>query len=96
MVTAAAQDPEVGRLLKEVLEREMIARIAEHIGGANALNRAGAFAAQLAGLVFARYVLRVEPIASMTADEITEYLAPGLHAALRRPRMAPRPQRGLA
>ena len=86
MVTAAVQDPELSRLLKEVLEREMVARLAEHIGGANAHYRAGAFFSQLAGLVFARYVLQVEPLASMTVDELIRHLAPGLRAALLGPR----------
>ena len=90
MVAAAVQDPELARLLKEVLEREMIDRIAEHIGGADARYRAGAFASQLAGVVFARYLLRLDPVASMTVDELTRYLAPGLRAALHGPRPARR------
>jgi hypothetical protein len=89
MVLAAVQDPELSRLLKEVLEREMIDRIAEHIGGADARFRAGAFATQLAGVVFARYLLRLDPVASMTVDELTRHLAPGLRAAL----VGPRPVR---
>jgi AcrR family transcriptional regulator len=91
MVTAAIADPELTRLLKEVFEREMVARIAEHIGGANAHYRAGAFFAQLAGLVFARYVLQVDPLATMTRDELTRHLVPGLRAALHGPRLTPRP-----
>ena len=86
MVLAAVQDPELSRLLREVLEREMIDRIAEHIGGADARFRAGAFATQLAGVVFARYLLRLDPVASMTGDELTRHLAPGLRAALVGPR----------
>lgn len=95
MVTAAIQDPELSRLLKEVFEREMIARLAEQIGGTNAHYRAGAFFSQLAGLVFARYVLRIDPLASMTVDELTRHLAPGLRAALQgpRPRAAGPPSR---
>jgi AcrR family transcriptional regulator len=98
MLTASIQDPELSRLLKEVFEREMITRVAEHIGGANAHYRAGAFCSQLAGLVFARYVLRVDPIASMTVDELTRHLAPGLRAALQgaRPRAAGLPARNTA
>jgi AcrR family transcriptional regulator len=91
MVTAAIQDRELARLLKEVFEREMIARIAEHIGGSDAHYRAGAFIAQLAGLVFTRYVLRVDPIATMSVDELTRHLAPGLRAALQGPRPPLRP-----
>jgi len=36
MVSAAIGDPEVGRLLKEVTEREMIEQIAEHLRGDDA------------------------------------------------------------
>ena len=93
MVTAAVQDPELARLLTEVFEHEMVDRIAEHIGGPHARYRAGAFVAQLAGLVFTRYVLRLEPVASMTADEIVRHLAPGLRAALHGPRPVPQPAR---
>jgi AcrR family transcriptional regulator len=93
MATAAVQDPDVARLLRQVFEREMIDRIAEHIGGAHARYRAGAFVAQLAGVVFTRYVLRIDPIATMSVDELTRHLAPGLRAALHepRPRMRPAP-----
>ena len=90
MVLSAVQDPELSRLLKEVLEREIVDRIAEHIGGPDARYRAGAFTTQLAGVVFARYVLRIDPVASMTADELTRHLLPGLRAALHRPRPARR------
>ena len=70
----------------EVLEREMIDRIAEHLGGADARYRAAAFASQLSGVVFSRYLMRLEPVASMDVDELTRFLAPGLRAALHGPR----------
>jgi len=82
MVSAAIGDREVGRLLKEVLEREMIERVAEHLHGADARNRAAAFTTQLAGIILTRYLLEIEPIATMTADELIRHLAPGLRAAL--------------
>jgi AcrR family transcriptional regulator len=86
LVTAAVQDPEVARLLTDAFEHEMVDRMADHIGGPHARHRAGAFVAQLAGLVFTRYVLRLEPVASMSADEIVRHFAPGLRAALHGPR----------
>ena len=33
---AAVQDPEMARLLQEVVEREMVERMADHLGGADA------------------------------------------------------------
>jgi len=88
IVRAATHEPDVARLLREVVAREMIDQIAEHIGGADAHNRAAAFGVQLAGVIFARYVLEVDPVATMPADELVRHLAPGLHAALRGPRPA--------
>ncbi|WP_242905985.1 TetR/AcrR family transcriptional regulator [Actinomadura terrae] len=100
MVTAAIQDPELIRLLRDVVGHEMVDRIAEHIGGADARGRAAAFATQLAGVIFTRYVLGVEPVASMTADELIARFAPGLRAALSRRtrpdgRFGPVPNRGM-
>jgi hypothetical protein len=79
------QDPDLTRLVRDILEREMIDRIADHVGGPDARARAGAFGTQLAGLIFARYVLGVEPVASMAPDELIRHLSPGLRAALYRP-----------
>ncbi len=87
MLAGALSDPDLARLLREVLEREMIDRIAEYLGGADARLRAGAFATQLAGVIFARYLLALEPVATMTVDELIRYLAPGLRAALHGPRL---------
>ena len=89
MVGGAVQDPELAQLLKEVLERELIDRIAEHIRGANARYRAAAFATQLAGVIFARYILALDPVATMTVDELVRHLSPGLRAVLRGPTSRP-------
>ena len=88
VLTAAVQDAELRRLLTGVLEREMTDLLAERFGGTDARYRAAAFGAQLAGLVATRYLLRLEPLASMSADEIVRYHAPGLRAAIR-PRPPP-------
>ncbi len=82
MVNAGVGDQEVGRLLKEVIEGEIIEQIAEHLHGADARYRAAAFTTQLAGVVLARYILELDPIATMTVDELVRRLAPGLRAAL--------------
>lgn len=85
LAQAAITDDEVGRLFREMAEREMITRIAERLGGADAPRRAAVAASQLAGLIFMRYVLRLEPLASMTADELVARMAPTLRAALAGP-----------
>jgi AcrR family transcriptional regulator len=90
LLEAAVRDPDVARLFREVAEREMIARIAERIGGADAARRASVAMSQIAGMVIARYVLELQPLAAMSADELAERMAPALRAALAGPsRSAP-------
>jgi AcrR family transcriptional regulator len=88
MVNAAIQEPDLARLLREVLEHEIVDRLAEYLPGRSARLRAAAFVTQLAGVVFARYVLAVEPVATMKVDELVRHLAPGLRASLQGPRPA--------
>ena len=92
MVNAAIQEPDLARLLREVLEHEIVDRIAEYLPGRSARLRAAAFVTQLAGLIFARYVLAVEPVATMKVDELVRHLAPGLRASLHGPRPAGAPR----
>lgn len=82
MLTAATQDPEVARLVKEVLQTEMIRQLAERFGGVGATARATAFGSQVAGLLLTRYWLQLEPIASMPVRELVPLVAPGLRAVM--------------
>ncbi|MFJ2959406.1 TetR family transcriptional regulator [Streptomyces sp. NPDC087270] len=85
MVRSAAADEALAALLREMLEREVFGRIAERIGGAHAQARAMAFGAQMAGIIMTRYVLRLEPIASMSVDDIVRHFGPSLRLALQGP-----------
>lgn len=91
LVRAAVAEPDLSRLLRDLLEHEIVDRIAEHIGGPGARARAAAFGTQLAGLIFVRYIMRVEPAASMAPDELIARHAPGLRAVLY-PSPRPRPR----
>lgn len=82
LVAGAAQDPAITGLVREMMEREIIDRIAGRLGGADARRRAGVFCAHIAGLVVTRYILRLEPFASMPPDEIIRAYTPSLRLAL--------------
>lgn len=86
MISGAVADAGVARLLREVIEAEMIARIAERIGGPDATARAALATVQAIGLIFERYLLRAEPLATMSSDELIARMAPAMRAALRPPR----------
>jgi AcrR family transcriptional regulator len=81
--------PEVRRAFSGFIQNEIIARIAEQIGGPEASKRAAAVATSVAGLVFGRYVLELEPLASMSKAEIVHFLRPGMEANLRQGREMP-------
>jgi AcrR family transcriptional regulator len=91
LAAAAIQDPEVARLFREMAEREIVGVIAERLGGADAQRRAAVAASQVAGLIFLRYVLRIEPLASLPADEVAARMAPAMRAVLAGPRRPPAP-----
>jgi AcrR family transcriptional regulator len=76
------------RALREFLEREILGQIAERIGGAHARQRAAPVAVVMAGLVFSRYVLQLEPLASMSRRGVVDLLTPVLVTALHRTRAA--------
>lgn len=82
MVRAASQDEEVARGLREMLGLELVHKLAERLGGTDATARAGALVTILAGVISGRYVLRIEPITSMPADELVRHVAPAAQAAV--------------
>ena len=96
---AVVREPHVARTFAEMVEKEMLPVIAVRLGGgADATRRAATMTSQIAGLILTRYVLRVEPMASMTPEQLARWMAPALRAALAGP-VRPRrtgPSRGHA
>lgn len=82
VLTAAVTSPEIGQALSEAVTREIVARLADYLGGPHARLRATAVATQFIGILFARYILEVEPVASMAADELVRAIAPGMRLAV--------------
>jgi AcrR family transcriptional regulator len=75
VLRSGASRPE---LLREFIERQIVPRFAQAIGGQDAALRATAIVSQMLGLAFARYVLRVEPLASAPPDEVVALVAPNI------------------
>jgi AcrR family transcriptional regulator len=82
MAVAGVSEPDVQRLLREMVEREFLTRLAEAIGGADATRRAGMVMSQAMGIIFGRYVIGIEPVASMPRDEFIARAAPAMRAAM--------------
>jgi AcrR family transcriptional regulator len=71
-----------GEAMREFIEREIVARFAAAIEGPDAAVRAGAIVSQVLGLVTARYVLHIEPLASASHDELAAMVGPTLQRYL--------------
>jgi AcrR family transcriptional regulator len=82
VVRAAASEPEVARMLREFLTRELFGPAAEFLGVEDGPFRANLVGSQIVGLVMARYVVAIEPLASMPPKAVANAVAPTLHRYL--------------
>lgn len=65
---------EAARVLREFLQRVMVGPLQQALGVRPELLEA--MAAQLVGLAILRYIVRIEPLASATDEEIAAFVAP--------------------
>jgi AcrR family transcriptional regulator len=63
-------------LLREFIDREITGRLAALLDTPDAAMRAGMVNVQLLGLTVARYILRIEPIASASPDDLVARFGP--------------------
>ncbi|MGW7531683.1 TetR/AcrR family transcriptional regulator [Amycolatopsis sp. NPDC054798] len=74
MLTRA--DDQADALLREYIDREITGRLAKLLDTPDAAFRASMVNVQLLGLTVARYVVRIEPIASASVDELVSRFGP--------------------
>jgi AcrR family transcriptional regulator len=82
LVRAATSELEAARMVRELLTREVLARIVAELGSDDADFRASLLGSQIVGLLMARYIVRIEPLASLPADQVAAALAPNLQRYL--------------
>ncbi|WP_051836468.1 TetR/AcrR family transcriptional regulator [Streptomyces sp. NRRL WC-3742] len=85
MLRNVVQDEGHAALVREVMQREIVERVAARLDGPGAQRRAAAFGVVVAGVITTRYLVRLEPVASMTPDEIVRHVGPSLRLALNGP-----------
>ena len=74
-VRSASSEPSAADAVREMIGGQLAA-FAELMDGDRPDVRASLLATQFLGVVFARFVVRVEPLASMDGKEIADWLAP--------------------
>jgi AcrR family transcriptional regulator len=84
LVRSAVGSEWTARLLREFLVARVLRRVVSTLDLSDTERdaRGALVASQLVGLVMTRYVLRIEPLASATADELVEAVAPTLQRYL--------------
>ncbi|WP_328721113.1 TetR family transcriptional regulator [Streptomyces sp. NBC_00247] len=90
--TLSAQGGLAAAAIGEYLEIELLARLAEFLGGRDATARATAAVTVLGGLIYTRYLNPLPTPAALTPAEARTVLVPALRAALAPGRRGPTPR----
>ena len=69
-------------VVRDFIDNVIIGGYARHLPGPDARRRAALAASQIVGLAMARRVVGIEPLASMSVDELVEQVAPTLQRYL--------------
>jgi AcrR family transcriptional regulator len=76
LTRSAPTDDQSEALLREFIDREITNRLAAMLDTPDAALRAGMVNVQILGLAVARYIVRIEPIASSSVDELVTRFGP--------------------
>jgi AcrR family transcriptional regulator len=82
VVRGAASSPEMARMMREFLTQAVFEPVAALLGDDRPLLRANLVGSQVVGLLMARYVVALEPLAGTPAREVAEAVAPTLERYL--------------
>jgi AcrR family transcriptional regulator len=81
MLRSAMTGEQGAAMLREFVGSALIGRVAESVGTVDPL-RVQAAAAQMVGVVILRHVIRLEPLASASVDEVVALIAPAVQRHL--------------
>jgi AcrR family transcriptional regulator len=76
LIRSAVSDEQAAALLREFITEEVLGPIARRVGSPDAGLRATLAGSQLIGLAMARYIIRVEPLASTPSAEVAALVGP--------------------
>lgn len=82
IVRAAASEPEAARMVRELVSEQLLGPLARSLGMPDPELRASLVGSQMVGLVMARHVVGIEPLASFEAEELAAAIAPNLQRYL--------------
>jgi AcrR family transcriptional regulator len=91
LIRSAVTDEQAAAMLREFITEEVLGPIARRLGSPDARLRATLVGSQLIGLAVARYIIRVEPLASAPAAQVAAVVGPTVQRYLTGDVVAPAP-----
>jgi AcrR family transcriptional regulator len=82
LIRSAVGDDHAAAMLREFITEEVLGQIAHRLGGADARLRATLVGSQIIGLAMARYIVKVEPLASAPPTQVVAAVGPTLQRYL--------------
>jgi AcrR family transcriptional regulator len=82
LVRSAVGDEPAAAMLREFITEEVLGQIAHRLGSPDAQLRATLVGSQIIGLAMARYIVKVEPLASAPAAQVVAAIGPTLQRYL--------------
>ena len=82
LIRSAVGDEHAAAMLREFITEEVLGQIAHRLGSADARLRATLVGSQIIGLAMARYIVKVEPLASATPAQVVAAVGPTLQRYL--------------
>jgi AcrR family transcriptional regulator len=82
LIRSAVGDEHAAAMLREFITEEVLGQIAHRLGGADARLRATLVGSQIIGLAMARYIVKVEPLASAPPAQVVAAVGPTLQRYL--------------
>jgi AcrR family transcriptional regulator len=87
LIRSVVGNEDAAGLLREFVTREVLGRLARALELDQPQLRAALVASQLVGLAMIRYVVKVEPLASASTDDLVAWLGPTLQRYLTDPKV---------
>jgi hypothetical protein len=85
LIRAAASEDAAATVVRERVSRDILAPLAAGLGSDRPELRGSLAASQMVGLVMARHVVRIEPLASLAPEHVAALIAPTLQRYLTEP-----------
>jgi AcrR family transcriptional regulator len=82
LLRSVTTNEQAAQMLRQFISREVIGRLATALELDQPELRAGLAGSQLVGIAFVRYVVKLEPIASMNSEDLVDAIGPTLQRYL--------------